>query len=430
MVETGPTTVAGPKTGRVGSFAVAVMLLVPATVLAGCIAEPGTELTLRRGDLIQAELVLTNEDLVLPPGLDGSTGVEGLCGHDPFRQPDKGCPPAREAYALSGDGPSAAVEGFADPTPLPQPIIDALHGLHEGEHLVEEDLAAFGSHDPELVQTHTRNGSLPRIVQAPDAYGHTWNTTRLANGSYRIEPEPNDQDVLLEAPDWCNQRFCLFESHLTGSNATRLFVHHQATEGDRVHIEALSTWLTVTDTTNATFTVDGNDPRAGHTYDLYVNILEARGPPTENPRAPGFNLTTINGTPWSLEAHLGQPVVLEFFATWCPSCIKNTNHLNKLETRYADQVAILSVGVDPWESQRAINRFIEANNVGWPVAIDEEGTVSQAYHVGSLSTEVLVSPQGSIVHTENGVADHDRVVAEIDSLLDAGATGSPGRATR
>lgn len=406
-------------------FVLLALLIVPASVLAGCIAEPDTQLTLRRGDLVRAELVLRNESGVVLPA-DASGTVSELCGADVFTQPGAGCPEARAAYTLAPQPPARLPEGWTNVSTLPAPLVDALSGLIEGETRVREGILAYGRHDPALVQRHDRQGAVSRFRADASAYGHTWNVTRLANGSVRLDPSPSERGLMLEDPAWCNERFCLFESRLVGWNRTHLMLEHRAREGQRVHVAELDTWLRVTDANETTFLVDGNDPRAGQRFDLYVHVLDIRGPPEGVRRAPGFNLTTVDGSPISLRELLGEPVVLEFFATWCPSCIENTEHLNRLEARFGERIRIVSIDVDPWEEPAAIRSFIRQNDVSWPVAVDEDGRVSQAYRVGSLSTEVIVSPSGAIVHTETGVADHDRVVQVIESLLEQPETAPQG----
>lgn len=419
VVQAGAWPSAKPGLRGPRALLLSLLILVPATLIAGCVAEPSTELHLRRGDILEAELVLAGPDgLALPRSADAGSPAE-LCGAAILDRPSAGCPPARATYAMATQAPASAPDQAAPVHPLPERVVEALTGLTEGQTLVERNLVAFGERDPGLVDDHPRQTRLTRFVDGPSAYGRTWNGTRLDNGTFRIDPADDADGALLEVSRWCNERFCLFESRLVGTHGPHLLVEHQAREGQQVHVSELDTWLTVTQANASAFTVDGNDPRAGEPYDLYVHVLDARGPPQGTRRAPSFTLTTVNGSQVSLEDLLGRPVVLEFFATWCPSCIKNTEHLNRLEARFGDRIHILSIDVDPWEKAPAIRSFIQQNDVSWPVAVDEQGRVSQAYHVGSLSTEVLVSPDGAIVHVETGVADHDRVAGILADLLEA-----------
>ncbi len=415
MRRTGPGSSPRPRDHAPGALVLAVLLVLPATVLAGCIAEPSTELSLRRGDLARVELVASNATgLAFPPDADATSASE-LCGA-PVETLSE-CPSASRAYVVRSELPAERPDGWQEARSLPEPLIETLSGLTEGDTVTQTDLPVFGAYREDLVEAHPLETSVPRVVDDATAYGRTWNTTELEDGRHRIEPGTDTNGTPLEIERWCNQRFCLFESELVGYNATHLVVRHAASESDAVDVPELDTALRVTRVEDGTFWVDGNPPRAGERYDVFARIVDIRGPPEGQRRAPGFDLTTVNGTRVTLEDLLDRPVVIEFFATWCPSCIKNTEHLNRLVDRFGDRVNIISIGVDPWESSTALESFIEANDVTWPVAVDEQGRVSQAYHVGSLSTEVLVSPAGAIVHTETGVADHERVVAVLEDVL-------------
>lgn len=394
----------------------ACLILVPALALAGCVSEPSTDLRLRQGDLARAEIVLTNAGIQLPPDANTSD-VRDLCEVDVVEQPEEGCPASRRAYVLAGQRPARLPEGWTGVRPLPAPVVEVLSGLREGETTVERGFKAFGERDPDLVEEHDREATLSRFVDDAEAYGRTWNVTELDNGTLRIEPDRSEDVPQIEDPTWCNPRFCLFESRLAGWNETHLQIRHLAQQGDQVHVEELGTWLTVTEAGPDTFRVDGNDPRAGELFDLYAHVEDIRGPAEGTRRAPGFTLATVDGSQIALEELLGRPVVLEFFATWCPSCAKNAEHLGRVQERFGDDVNIVSIDVDPWEKPAAIRSFMRQHDVTWPVALDQQGHVSQDYHVGTLSTEVIVSPSGTIVHVETGVADHERVVSILEGLI-------------
>lgn len=391
----------------------AVLLLVPASLVAGCVAEPSSQLTLRQGDLARVELVVWNgNDTVLPR--DAAT-VEELCGATPDASL-AACPSAERAYALRGTPPAQAPSAWADASPLPDPLIDLLEGTRTGETIHRQDLAAFGPHRPGLVEEHALEGAVSRFVDDPRAYGRTWNTTLLDNGTHRIEPEV-PEGTTLEVDRWCNERFCLFESALAGHDERHLFVRHGAQEGQAVHVPELDTRLRVTSVDEASFTVDGNPRHAGERFDVFAHVTEARGPPEGAQRAPDFAVNTLNGTSLELSELLDRPIVLEFFATWCPSCAENADHLAEVRDRFGNQVRIVSIGVDPWEKPDAFRSFAREHDVTWPIAVDEDGEIAQAYGVGSLSTEIVVSEHGAIVHTETGVADHERVVGVLEAQL-------------
>ncbi len=407
MRETGPPDVGGP-------LVAVCLLLVPVSVLAGCLAQPSSGFQLRSGDLVQAHLVVWDEDgIVLPEDARGAT-PEAICGDAP--EALNACPEAARAYALSPEPPRDAPNGYEDARPLPEALVDAIAGATPGDTLHATNLEAWGPHRGELVEAHPLEQALPREVQDPDAYGGQLDSTRTDDATYRLDVTGDDIGSTLMIDRWCNERFCLFESTLTGYNETHLIVEHGPQEGATVHVDDLDTTLTVTNVTADRFMIDGNHRYAGETFHVLVHVEDARGPPSSQQRAPGFEATSLEGEPVSLADLLGQPVVLEFFATWCPSCEENAQHLREVKDRFGDEVAIVSIGVDPWEEGASFQRFIADHDITWPVIVDEEGGLSSAYGVGSLSTEVLVDPDGFIVHTEAGVADHERVTSVLEEL--------------
>lgn len=398
------------KEGILPPLLLALVVLSP-TLLAGCISTPETALTVRRGDLIQASVGIWEDgELVFPPGAEQPSGCQGP-------STDPACQPTARTYAVAQQVPATVPDGWEDATALPPGVIEVLTGMAEDQTRQAEAIKAWGNRSEDLVEHHPRETTLTRFVEDQEAYGRTWETTTLDNGTLRIDPGSDDRGQEVEVSRWCNQRFCLFTSVLVGWDASHLTVRHQAEPGDQVHVASLDTWLEVTDVTEDQVTVDGNHPRAGGTFDVTVRVDEIRTPPEGQRRAPSFTVTTLNGTEVSLSDHAGQPLILEFFASWCPSCAKNTDHLSQLQATYGSQITILAIDVDPWEKRAELRAFIEENDVTWPIALDRSGEVSRAYGVGSLSTEVIVSPEGTIVHTETGVADHDRVSRIVHDLL-------------
>ncbi|HEX7597229.1 MAG TPA: TlpA disulfide reductase family protein, partial [Polyangia bacterium] len=71
--------------------------------------------------------------------------------------------------------------------------------------------------------------------------------------------------------------------------------------------------------------------------------------------APDFELADQSGKRWSLQSLRGRPVLVSFWATWCPPCVEEMPSLEDLARRLGDKATVLAVSVD--EDWEAIRKF-------------------------------------------------------------------------
>ena len=124
--------------------------------------------------------------------------------------------------------------------------------------------------------------------------------------------------------------------------------------------------------------------------------------------APDFSLTTPQGERVSLSAYKGRTVLLEFFATWCPHCQAEAQHLRRLyATLSPESFAFLSVNADGEDpaSLYAFHRFFA---IDWPVLLDPAtpagsflkagaaGAVTRAYGVALYPTFYIIDQKGRV----------------------------------
>jgi cytochrome c biogenesis protein CcmG/thiol:disulfide interchange protein DsbE len=116
--------------------------------------------------------------------------------------------------------------------------------------------------------------------------------------------------------------------------------------------------------------------------------------------APDFVLSTLNGDDFKLSALRGRPVVLNFWATWCPPCRAELPDLKSAYQRYGGQVAI--VGVNQVEPAATVAQFAKEFGLTFPVPLDQRGDVSRTYGVRSLPTTFFIDRNGIIRQFQNG----------------------------
>lgn len=112
--------------------------------------------------------------------------------------------------------------------------------------------------------------------------------------------------------------------------------------------------------------------------------------------APDFTLATLDGKFVQLSSMRGKPVVLNFWATWCPPCRAEMPELEKLWQDYHRGEVVL-LGMDQGESAEAVDQFArEVVGVSFPLVLDTRQKVGAQYGVRALPTTFFIDAQGRI----------------------------------
>jgi len=102
----------------------------------------------------------------------------------------------------------------------------------------------------------------------------------------------------------------------------------------------------------------------------------------------------------SLRRFVGtKPVLLVFWATWCPHCNAAVPAINEIQSRLSGRLQILAI--DFMESREQVKAFMKAKGVTYPVLFDSDGTVARSYRVAGIPTYVLLDKEGKIVYFDN-----------------------------
>ncbi|MFC7686798.1 thiol-disulfide oxidoreductase ResA [Ureibacillus sp. GCM10028918] len=117
--------------------------------------------------------------------------------------------------------------------------------------------------------------------------------------------------------------------------------------------------------------------------------------------APDFELIDLNGEKHRLSEYAGQGVLLNFWGTWCEPCKREFPIIDRQYHEYQKQgVQVLAVNIA--ESDFAVRNYIESKGLTFPVVIDKEKSVMNAYNINPLPTTFLIDPKGEIVKIITG----------------------------
>jgi peroxiredoxin len=120
--------------------------------------------------------------------------------------------------------------------------------------------------------------------------------------------------------------------------------------------------------------------------------------------------------PVKLSDHKGKVVLISFWATWCPPCMKQLPHEQEMmTTTYRDRpFTILGVALD---SAATLKEFLKRRPLPWPNIVDEQRFVSRSWGVDGIPSAVLVDHTGIIQRTWIDGIRPDEMWSAVDDAV-------------
>jgi peroxiredoxin len=133
---------------------------------------------------------------------------------------------------------------------------------------------------------------------------------------------------------------------------------------------------------------------------------------------PDISLMTIKGEEIHLASLQGKPLLVTFWATTCPGCIKEIPHLIELYDELAPQgLEIIGIAMD-YDPPNRVLAMSKARNIPYPIALDIHADAARAFgNVRLTPTSFLMAPDGRIVYQKVGAINMVRLREEILGML-------------
>lgn len=148
---------------------------------------------------------------------------------------------------------------------------------------------------------------------------------------------------------------------------------------------------------------------------------EEEGPsPLLGKSAPDIDLRLLEKGNFRLKEHRNSHVVmLDFWATWCPPCVRELPILAEVAKEYKDK-GVVFCAVNVQEEPKEIRDFLEEKQLDLPVALDSAGKVGKAYNANAIPLLVLVDKKGIVQSVHVGFAPDIKKILkkELDTLLE------------
>jgi thiol-disulfide isomerase/thioredoxin len=131
---------------------------------------------------------------------------------------------------------------------------------------------------------------------------------------------------------------------------------------------------------------------------------------------PSAKVHTLDGKEADLGQYVGKsPVLIEFWATWCPNCKELEPAMKAAATKYRDKVKFVFVAVSVNQTPERVKAFLEKHDLPGDQFFDTKGHATGAYDVPATSYVVLLDKTGKVVYT--GLGGRQNLDAAIKKIL-------------
>lgn len=149
---------------------------------------------------------------------------------------------------------------------------------------------------------------------------------------------------------------------------------------------------------------------------------------SSNDKSYSFELTNLNNQKisidvkdkkWKFEKQENKAVLLVFFATWCPPCKAEIPHLLNLKKQFGNKFEIIGVLVEDGKSNDEVKKFVQENQINYPVTNSPENFVlaSAIGGVSSIPAMFLFGKNGDLIQDYVGIVPEEMLASDITKGL-------------
>ncbi len=146
--------------------------------------------------------------------------------------------------------------------------------------------------------------------------------------------------------------------------------------------------------------------------DAYVRL-----PATANYPAPALTLTDLQGETVSLTDYLGQVVLVNNWATWCPPCKAEMPELLAYYEAHSEEGFVL-VAIDSGEESEEVAAFVKAYRLTFPVWLDPRGESLDAFQNWNLPSSYVIDRDGIVRYSWTGPVNLQTLEEYVTPLLE------------
>ncbi|NHN33188.1 thiol-disulfide oxidoreductase ResA [Paenibacillus agricola] len=150
-------------------------------------------------------------------------------------------------------------------------------------------------------------------------------------------------------------------------------------------------------------------------YAITTTFSKEEQPVKVGSMAQEFKLLGLDGQIHNLSDYHGKVLVINFWGTFCPPCVREMPALQKQYDLWKDR-SVEIVGINLNESKISVESFVKQLNIGFPILLDND-TVRKKYKVMSYPTTFFIDPQGIIQDIFVGEMTENNIKTRIEKIV-------------
>jgi cytochrome c biogenesis protein CcmG/thiol:disulfide interchange protein DsbE len=145
----------------------------------------------------------------------------------------------------------------------------------------------------------------------------------------------------------------------------------------------------------------------------------AAAAPDDPAPASDVSFVTFDGESMTLADLRGRPVVVNFWASWCPACIAEMPDFEAVHREFGDDVVFIGFAIQ--DDRRASEQLAEETGVTYTLVEDPPGDFFRAFDGIAMPTTVLLTAEGELAEKHSGLLTRDALSDKIGALLEDAA---------
>jgi peroxiredoxin len=134
---------------------------------------------------------------------------------------------------------------------------------------------------------------------------------------------------------------------------------------------------------------------------------------------PEFSLPDLGGKQHDIKEWQGKVLVINFWATWCPPCLKEMPEFEAIHAEYAKKgLQVIGIALDDAEP---VKEFIASKKITYPILMGEDQGMKIAHDLGNIVNTVpftvIVDKKGHLIKSQMGTLTREQLLGLVTPLL-------------